>query len=1121
VTTKAPPIDERTAADIIRQVDFLLRDYAAYRATLDHTTGVRFDPAQGVSAALIGIFGRFAEIIIQRLNQVPDKNFLAFLNLLGVSLLPPQPARVPLTFSLAAGSTTDALVPVGTQVAAPPAAGEKDPVIFETERELSVTPARLVSAFVRVPRFDRYDDVSALTSAEAWPGLPVFGASGHIEHHLYIGHNLLLGFPKIYKLTLTFFLTQSMSDPAKLIWEAWDGTAWVLRQYSDQSKWMLNGINQTVFNDFAGVAPTTVNGREQRWLRCRLVTPITINQFPLADLIRASQLPVIKEGGVEIQAELNRSGLRLDNAFLNLTPLDLSKEFFPFGEKPKYGDTLYLASREAFSQPGATVTLNFTLVNPFGSTQTIPPPVYTTNRPELLWEFWNGTNWETLGTALSTKGVEETNFKDYTRALSVTQYVQITFASQPFETTVNGVKNYWLRVRLVAGNYGDEVRYVRDTNNAYKVEPATLAPPVVRDLRLKYTATLNRAPEAVVTYNDFVYDEQTLAVPFAPFRPTTDTRPSFYLGLTLPPAQTSFPDRPVTLYCGVADPLAGAGYSPVWPLRSRAVGVPEQLVKHRFTVTNNAGEVKTWNFDVKDTAWQFNVVPASLQVNAGKSAAVEVQVTVPKGAPLGVDEPGRLLITDAFDQQTSYSVTFITTPGAEVSLQLAWEYWNGAAWAELSVIDGTDNFTRTGLIEFLPPADFTARADFGPPPRHWLRAVWLSGVYDVEPRLRRLLLNTTMAAQAVTIRDETLGSSDASINQRFRAARAPVLVGQKLQVREPEVPAAAELARLTAEDDAAETVELVLDATGRPRQIWVRWREVPDFYGSGPRDRHYVLDHQTGEIMFGDGLNGLIPPAGTGNVRLARYRTGGGAAGNRPVGVVTQMKTTVPYVERVANYEPATGGADAETIRTLLERAPRTIRHRDRAVTPEDYEDLAKLASPAVARAKCVPLYDLAADPNATKTELGTVSLIIVPVGTEARPLPSQELLNRVRDYLDARRVPTAELVVVAPEYVGVGVEVEIGLATLAGASEIEAEINRRLARYLHPLSGGLDGAGWDFGRKPHKSDLYALLEAVPGVDHVRRLNVQETEERPGARATDRFLVYSGTHNVTLSYRRD
>src|SRR5205085_5415986 len=273
-------------------------------------------------------------------------------------------------------------------------------------------------------------------------------------------------------------------------------------------------------------------------------------------------------------------------------------------------------------------------------------------------------------------------------------------------------------------------------------------------------------------------------------------------------------------------------------------------------------------------------------------------------------------------------------------------------------------------------------------------------------------------------------------------------------------------------------------------EVWVRWTEVADFYASSARDRHYVVDHLTGEVRFGDGASGMIPPAGSGNIRLSEYKTGGGAAGNKPAGTITQLKTTVPYVESVINHLAASGGADAEALDSVMERAPRTARHRDRAVTIEDYEDLARLASPEVARARCVPLFDLEnPSPVGQKDDKsGTVSLIIVPRSTATQPTPGIELIGRVRAYLDARRSPTSELIVVGPKYISVGVTVEVALTSMEGASEVEASVLAALARFLHPLTGGWDGAGWDFDRRPHKSDLYALIEGIEGVGHVQSL---------------------------------
>jgi predicted phage baseplate assembly protein len=419
-------------------------------------------------------------------------------------------------------------------------------------------------------------------------------------------------------------------------------------------------------------------------------------------------------------------------------------------------------------------------------------------------------------------------------------------------------------------------------------------------------------------------------------------------------------------------------------------------------------------------------------------------------------------------------------------------------------------------VEFLPPGDFAKHQEFGLE-RFWIRAMWKSGDYSSPPRLQRLLLNTTMAAQTVTIKNEILGSSDQSEVQKFQTTRKPVLAGQQLEVKESEMPPAEEQTTIESEegDDA---ITVISDAAGRPEEIWVRWHEVTDFYGSGARGRHYLVDHQTGEITFGDGMNGMIPPRGNGNLRMKLYQTGGGAAGNRPADSIIQLKTTVPYVEKVINTEAAAGGADAETTESLYERAPRSVRHGGRSVTIEDYEDLALLASPEVARALCVPLRNLADDPLGNTVCPGETSVIIVPRSEDDKPLPSLELISRVREYLVDNSVPTANVSVVGPEYVRVDVTAEIALVSLEGASAVEQAVREKLAEFLHPLTGGADGKGWDFGREPYKSDFYALLHGISGVDYVRSLDVPVDAGDADIKETGRFLVYSGNHTISLIF---
>src|SRR5690606_26558142 len=93
-------------------------------------------------------------------------------------------------------------------------------------------------------------------------------------------------------------------------------------------------------------------------------------------------------------------------------------------------------------------------------------------------------------------------------------------------------------------------------------------------------------------------------------------------------------------------------------------------------------------------------------------------------------------------------------------------------------------------------------------------------------------------------------------------------------------------------------------------------------------------------------------------VRVQRYRTGGGESGNVGTGAIVQLRQPIPYIDRVENRYPATGGRDAETVDNAKERGPLQLRTRNRAVTLEDYTHLAGEAALDAARVHAVAAGD-------------------------------------------------------------------------------------------------------------------------------------------------------------------
>jgi predicted phage baseplate assembly protein len=216
------------------------------------------------------------------------------------------------------------------------------------------------------------------------------------------------------------------------------------------------------------------------------------------------------------------------------------------------------------------------------------------------------------------------------------------------------------------------------------------------------------------------------------------------------------------------------------------------------------------------------------------------------------------------------------------------------------------------------------------------------------------------------------------------------------------------------------------------------------------------------------------------------------------------------------NPVAAEGGADGETVDGVRRRGPLVLRHRRQAIALDDYEALAREASPAVAVARALP----ATHPTGRPLP-GWVRVLIVPASSEAEPRPSFQLRRHVLEFLSARSPASmaGQISIGAPRYFPIGVEAEVAPLDPGSAGPVLDAVRRRLAEFLHPLSGGPDGEGWPFGRDAFVSDFAAVLESVDGVDHVETLTLVTDGTPRGERVDvpgDRIVV-AGQLRLTLT----
>jgi predicted phage baseplate assembly protein len=450
-----------------------------------------------------------------------------------------------------------------------------------------------------------------------------------------------------------------------------------------------------------------------------------------------------------------------------------------------------------------------------------------------------------------------------------------------------------------------------------------------------------------------------------------------------------------------------------------------------------------------------------------------------------------------------------------VPATLAWEYWDSRHWEPMSVDkDESRAFSRSGHVYVRGPGDKIKKDRIGdaPEPLYWIRCRLVRSTYESAPRLDMVLTNTVRATQAQTVRDEVVGGSDGRPGQTFRLANAPVVVRE----RAPQVAGA----------DGATVTVTSLHLEVDEGHGFAAWQEVDDFYASAPDAPHYVLNRTTGEISFGDGRHGRIPVANlsnpNSNIVAREYRYGGGKSGNVGAGAIKELQTFVDGIDSVTNLRAADGGAEEETVSDAKLRAPRELKSKGRAVTAQDFEDLA-VATPGVRvrRAKALPLVH----PKFPDAQIpGVVTVIIVPGSEAPNPMPSEATIRIVCAHLNLHRLLTSEVYVVAPRYHRVKIEADVVARSDADLAEVKNKLDENLKNFFHPLKGGDLGKGWEFGHDIFYSDVYRIILQSPGVDRIsnNQLVIWLDKDRydfcRDVALEAGALLYSTEHAIQVSY---
>jgi len=534
-----PKLDDRTFHDIVEEAISMIPRYSP-----EWTNHNPSDP--GIT--LIELAAWMTDMLIYRLNQVPDKNYVAFLNLLGIKLRAPRAARALVRFSLVEGATKQR-VPRGTQISTPQAT-EEHTVTFETARDAVVSNAKLDRCF---SYFDnaysensRYVDPVPNTITDAFE---IFAGSQRIERYLYLSDPRFANTGDAALLRVFLGAPEHGGrDLARLLeWEYWEGTRW--KELEPALIEVDRG--EVAFMGPLRFAPCAVNHVEGLWLRGRLAEVPETPEDTELDTMRA-RVEVVGDGLAPTHAYANLDS----NAFL---PLDLGKNIYPFGKDPKLDCIFYLACDELLQTADAYISIEMLLAD----SSVIPRP-NPSEQLILAFEYYDGKRWRHLGRS-APRGVlpgagDELGFHDETKAMSQSGSVSFRRPKDMEAVEVNGHSARWVRARIEKGDYGEQGTYTLESDKWIFKDERSLRPPALRSVTFRYREDY-RDVRHVLTFNDFAYTDVTEVARteytiFQPFQVKAEESPAMYLGFVHRP-----PNDPLSIHFHLDEEL-GLGSLP-------------------------------------------------------------------------------------------------------------------------------------------------------------------------------------------------------------------------------------------------------------------------------------------------------------------------------------------------------------------------------------------------------------------------------------------------------------------------------------------------------------------------------------------------------------------------------
>ncbi len=212
-----------------------------------------------------------------------------------------------------------------------------------------------------------------------------------------------------------------------------------------------------------------------------------------------------------------------------------------------------------------------------------------------------------------------------------------------------------------------------------------------------------------------------------------------------------------------------------------------------------------------------------------------------------------------------------------------------------------------------------------------------------------------------------------------------------------------------------------------------------------------------------------------------------------PAGNIFQTKSTVPGLEVIQQVRPSFGGRSQEDRAYLRIRVSERLRHKKRALLPEDYELLILEQFPQIYKVKCFPNVrpDTVLEKRICPGQLLIVALPYLTKETKDihRPLLSGNIVNEIKEFVTRLAPPFVSIHIANPVYEVVQVRCTVKFKSTIHSGRYVNQLNQAISEYLSPWNDTI-GYTEHFGWAISGHDIESFIHQLSYIDRVTNFSI-------------------------------